>query len=291
MVLSNLISPEWSHEVPINRRPESSKPLQEVRVSSDPNLTKKIVYLSLFLFALVNLARADTVILRNSDRLTGEIQKLANNRLSLRTSYAGIVNIDRRMIETVNSGRPYLIETENGLRMEGIISGNSEDIEIKTGNEIISLPFRSIKSIKLPANEEPKGTWSRVHGSLNFGYSISRGNSMTNQSSLGFSAEYRGNKQKTHVDAMSLFSTQDHSSTASRHFGSFRYDLFVTPRKFAFGLASLEHDGQQQLRLRANCPCQKFHLSKFQRIMDDALMTTCMPRVAEIYRTASKRKQ
>jgi len=33
---------------------------------------------------------------------------------------------------------------------------------------------------------------------------------------------------------------------------SFRYDRYITPRTFTFGLTILEHDGQQQLRLRTN---------------------------------------
>lgn len=216
------------------------------------HLLWKFVLFTLCLSISVRLVRADTVILKNSDRLTGEIQKLEKDRLSLKTVYAGMVNIDWKMIEAVYSKQTYRIETQSGLRMEGIIGGTVDELTIQTASESVKVPFRSVIAIKLPSKEQSERGWDRVHGSLDFGYSITRGNSITNQSSLGFSAEYRGNRHKVHLDATSLFSRQAQPPTTSRHFGSLRYDLYIAPRAFIFGLTSLEHDGRQQLCLRTN---------------------------------------
>ena len=50
------------------------------------------------------ILEADTVLLVNSDRLSGEIQKLEDKRLYLRTAYAGVIEIDWSMVDFDDAG-------------------------------------------------------------------------------------------------------------------------------------------------------------------------------------------
>lgn len=102
----------------------------------------KVTLFALCLTVSAKPGRADTIILKNSDRLTGEIQKVEKDKLSLKTGYAGVVNIDWNMVDSISSERTYLIETGSGLRMEGIISAATDGLEIKTAGESLRVPVR-----------------------------------------------------------------------------------------------------------------------------------------------------
>ncbi|MGH8679608.1 MAG: hypothetical protein ACREUQ_14820 [Burkholderiales bacterium] len=47
-------------------------------------------------------------MLRNGDRITGQLVRLENGKLTLRTSYAGNVKIDRKEIATLSTDRALL---------------------------------------------------------------------------------------------------------------------------------------------------------------------------------------
>lgn len=61
---------------------------------------------ALLLAAVVCGCFADTVILKNGDRLTGDLQGVEDGKLLLRTAYAGVIRIDRASVSEVN-GAPY----------------------------------------------------------------------------------------------------------------------------------------------------------------------------------------
>ena len=60
----------------------------------------------LLLLVAVSAALADTVVLNNGDKLTGEVQGLADGKLLLQTSYAGLIRIDWSTVAELNGERP-----------------------------------------------------------------------------------------------------------------------------------------------------------------------------------------
>src|ERR1041385_2779429 len=77
-------------------------------------------------------ASADTVHLKNSDRLTGRIEKLEHGTLYLETDYAGTIAIAWGNVSAVASDDAVQIESGNGLLFTGSISGNEERMEVRT---------------------------------------------------------------------------------------------------------------------------------------------------------------
>ena len=67
-------------------------------------VSRSSLSLALILLAATS-ARTDTVVLTNGDRLTGEIQKLADGKLSLKTGYAGDVHIDWKVVDQLTDRR------------------------------------------------------------------------------------------------------------------------------------------------------------------------------------------
>ncbi len=203
---------------------------------------------SLLLSATV--CHADTVILKNADRLTGEIQKLEGKKLYLKTSYAGVVALDWDMVESVSSDREYRVETQSGWREVGILQPASEGVAIASGGLTSTVTKRSIVGISRTPQET--GFWGRVDGGADLGASLARGNSRLNQASVTLGAEYREDKFRVRLDITSLFSHQAQAPATGDYMASMRWDRYLSRRLFTFALASVERDDRELLSLRTN---------------------------------------
>ncbi|MCS7026027.1 MAG: DUF481 domain-containing protein [Bryobacteraceae bacterium] len=206
--------------------------------------------LILVFLALAHAGKADTVILRNSDRLTGQILKLEDQKLHLRTTYAGTIQIDWRMVEQVVGDKELLVETDTGRRLIGKIRPGAAGIEVTgTTDQAVLSPVAIVKIGPKPETRE--ALLSKFSGSTDVGYSITRGNAESNTYSLGFKARYIERNWQLQGDMASLFTTVADSSV-NRHTGQLRGDYSLSSRSFAFSLANLEADERQRLNLRSN---------------------------------------
>lgn len=208
----------------------------------------------LALFALLTpvLGRADVIVLKNADRLTGEIQKLESNALVLKTDYAGNVRIAWNMVDRITSDRTFEIEVENGMRLTGAIQESEEDLLIATDDDLVTLAQPRVVSMKPIEEDVPRSRWNNLSGAIDLGYSLARGNSDLNQSSVNLASVYRTAKNIFKVDLSSLFSRQEDTATTSRHAASFRHDHNLNVQAFTFLIAGFERDDRRLLDLRSN---------------------------------------
>lgn len=111
------------------------------------------MYFRLFLLALFSIysipSLADTVWMKNGDRLTGTISLLNNNKLVIDTNYAGSVTIKWEQVSTLETGSPLLIKLKQDKQekaktikpsTEGklqLINGTSQEIALQDINQII----------------------------------------------------------------------------------------------------------------------------------------------------------
>ena len=122
-------------------------------------------------------ASADTVHLKNSDRLTGRIEKLEQGKLYLETDYAGTIEIAWESVSAVASDETVQIEAGNGLLFTGKIAGNEEWIEVRTEKKGAVRLTGITAILPKPSAEEADGIRSKLSGSADAGLSLTRGNS------------------------------------------------------------------------------------------------------------------
>jgi putative salt-induced outer membrane protein YdiY len=201
--------------------------------------------------ALTAPLRADFVTVKNGDTLNGEIQGLEKGKLALKTDYAGTINIAWDQVVSVASDKALEIEVATGKRIRGVIEQSNGHLAIT--DEDVSWDVNTVDIVGIIPMEDgdPPGFWERLNGSVDLGYSFTRGNSRLNQSSVGISGNYRREGYKLQGDIRSLFSQQNDAPTVSRHTANARYDLYLSPRSFSFALAGLERNDRQRLALRS----------------------------------------
>ena len=81
------------------------------------------------LFLLPVLAKAektDVIILKNGDRITGEIKKLEAGLLEYKTDTMGTLNIEWRFISEVISNTSHTVELADGARVLGALQKPAE---------------------------------------------------------------------------------------------------------------------------------------------------------------------
>jgi hypothetical protein len=67
-------------------------------------------------------ANTDVIMMRNGDRVTGEVKQLSRGQLKLKTDDAGTIYIDWDKIVAIKTALNYEVVTSNGSRFVGVLT-------------------------------------------------------------------------------------------------------------------------------------------------------------------------
>ena len=140
--------------------------------------------------------RADTVLLENGDRLTGEVQKLAEKKLAFKTTYAGTVQIDWNEVEQLSTKEPFDVEMETGMRYRGTLQEADEGIDVVAEDTTVTVNPIQLVAMTSVTDQKPPGFFDTLQGDVDAGLTLNRGNSRLTQNSLGVKTEYRREKYR-----------------------------------------------------------------------------------------------
>lgn len=196
----------------------------------------------------------DVVVLKNGDRLTGEIKGLQRGELKIKADYmAEAVRLDWARIERLESKSTYIISLVDGQLFTNVmrlLPANSVEVAnfvIGSPDNVFRVPQLDVIRI-LPA--EP-GFWRRLEGSIDFGFSFTSGNDQY-QTQLTATTTYRTGDHSFTAAIDSAFSGQTEGDSTARKQFTFDYRKQLTPRWFAGGIFDLLQSDQQSLKLRTS---------------------------------------
>ena len=224
-------------------------------------MRKLVLSLAMLVGMLCSAASADQITMKNGDRLTGTIVKFDGERLTIKSEFAGEVQIPWAAIEKITSDQPVYVALKDGRRLIGTLTTTEKGIEVQASQaETVALSRESIQLIRSKDEQaayeaelarQREARWS---GSADAGISATRGNSDTLVISLGTQAARATQKGKLSLYAAALLARNSTTgvsvTTAEAIRGGARYDRDISARLFGFGLIDLEHDKFQQLDLR-----------------------------------------
>ena len=189
-------------------------------------------------------------MLFNGDRLTGDVQELKSEKLSLKTRYAGTVNIDWSEVKSLGTEGSFQVQAKAGVRYSGTIRMGKEGLEV-VGKETVPVDPLDIVEITAASDAKPPSFWQTLEGNVDLGLTLNGGNSRLNLSSVAIESLYRKEKYRLSGSVTSIVSRQDESEPTNRQSADVRYDRYINPRRFLFVEGSLEHDDGQKLDLRS----------------------------------------
>ena len=219
------------------------------------------VFLTMLFCFCASSALADQVTLKNGDRLSGTIAKTDDDKLEMKSEFAGDVKLPWSAVVAIVSAEPLHIALKNGQTIVGVVTTKDEKFEVAAATGSVEAPKAEVVAVRNNAEqdvymrmEHPRiiDLWAAL---LDTGLSLTRGNSESTSFALTGKAARTAKRTK-----ISLYSTEIYSrstllgvsnTTASAIRGGARVDVNLRGRSFAFGLADFEHDRFQDLDLRS----------------------------------------
>ncbi len=212
------------------------------------------------LFVCATPIFADQVTLKNGDRLTGTIVKFDQDKLLLKSEFAGDVTLQWTAVTAIVSAEPLHVSLKNGQTVVGVITTTDEKFEVAASAGPIVASKADVTAVRNNAEQEiylrtlhPRfvDLWS---GLFDSGLSLTSGNSDSTSFTLAGKAARVTSRTKISLYATEVYSRSTvadvSSTTASAIRGGARVDVNLRDRWFVFGLTDFEHDRFQDLDLR-----------------------------------------
>ena len=94
---------------------------------------------------------ADQVVLKNGDRLSGNILNSDDKTLVIKTEFAGEVTIQWPAIDEIHSTQPLHVEVKDAKPATGTVSASAGTFEVATAaNGTVTVPYRTTAFIGRP---------------------------------------------------------------------------------------------------------------------------------------------
>jgi putative salt-induced outer membrane protein len=216
------------------------------------------------LIALLGLSAAlfaDQVTLKNGDRLTGTVVKSDGKTLVLHTDAAGDVTIQFDTIQEIKTDQQLHVTLKDGKTAVGPVTTTDGKVAIAT--KTAGTVEASKDDVTLIRNDAEQTAYDKsLHpglrhgwqGGADVGFSITRGNSQTENLALALNATHPTLNDKITLYVSSINTTNDlstPSTVASLVQGGLRYDRNLKPRVFVYAGADFMSNALQFLDLRS----------------------------------------
>jgi putative salt-induced outer membrane protein YdiY len=205
---------------------------------------------------------ADTITLKNGDRLSGKILNTDEKAVVVKTDYAGEVKIDLAAIVSLTSDAPLNVVLKGGEQSRGKVSVAGDAVQVEGG------PHAKVADLVAIRDDDNQKAWQREDerqhhpklldfwtGAMSFGLAEASGNSnaTTFNTSAGVGRTAGKNKISFYFSQVyaTQSTTQPYGETANRVGGGLRVDRDVSGKLFVFGTNDYDYDKFLGLDLRA----------------------------------------
>jgi hypothetical protein len=206
------------------------------------------LFIALFSCTTAFAADDDVVVLKNGDRITGEVLSLIRGKLEFDTDSMGTVYIEWEDVMEVQSEVSQSIELADGQRFFGPIkkTGNSEMVGIETESGLVG-----VEQLEMIAMYPVEASFAdRLDFSSRLGFSWDKGSDV-GKYNLGATAKYREEDYITRADFQLEITTQDTEEDTTRSSLGVDHFRFRQPKRFTTYFGNFEKNDQLGLDLRA----------------------------------------
>lgn len=195
-------------------------------------------------------SKDDVVVLKNGDRMTGEIKGLQRGELKFKAGYmADAVRLDWSKVARLESRDRYLITLTDGQLFTDslrLAPAGGDNFHIGAGESAVRA--KQIEVLKITPVEA--SFFRQLEGTMDFGFSFTSGNDQY-QTEFSSTVTYRHGAHSLTGRLDSVFSGQTEGSSTARNQFTLDYRKQLSPRWYAGGLLDLLRSDQQSLDLRA----------------------------------------
>lgn len=211
-----------------------------------------VLALILALLAIASPARAektDVVYLLNGDRVTCEIKKLERGRLKVSTDSMSTIYIEWKDILRVSSKELYIIELEDGSRLEGHLAETDAARQLLLENETKEQLVDMATVVWIDPLKLDENRIKRWDGSVSAGFDATKANN-DKSLSASFDARRRAEDFQLNFNGSVYSRSQDGAEDSLRANLGGVYRGLLEDRWYWAGLGSLERNDELGMDLR-----------------------------------------
>lgn len=220
---------------------------------------RSIAATAVFLALATGIA-ADTLVLKNGDRLTGVVEVSDGKNLTLKTEYAGEIKLQWAAVKELVSEKPLYVVTPDKKTISGNVSTENAELVVHIASaQPVHIPLAAVTTLRSPEQEvafektQNPNLLENWKGGATIGFALARGNSETTNLNTGLTADRKTLSDHIAVYLNSIYSTNDRPGggvTANEILAGARFDRNITKRLFAFVSGDFVHDELQELNVR-----------------------------------------
>ena len=201
-----------------------------------------------FVLAAVNV-HADVVVMKNGDRLTGEIVRLQGNSLHLNTAYIeDTLLLPWSDVSSIESNAPVTVKFESGEIIKGrLLPADEKGAFLISGEMITGGKIRMSNVQAINPSSEPT---TSVDGSITLGGNRQSGNTDRTALSAAFDAVIKSSKHRFTLGLVTNYAEEDDQVTERNTFGRLKYDFFFTKQVYGYLNNEFLYDHFKDLNLR-----------------------------------------
>jgi hypothetical protein len=183
--------------------------------------------------------KSDVVVLRNGDRISGDIHSLEFGILTLSTDNMSTLSIEWPAVRSIASKFEFAIERNDGSKYHGTIATSEDgtDLVVTSDAGTVRFPMTQLERI----SRFSPNFWDRINGGLSVGFSYSK-SSAIQVSNVNFNANYRSTKIDSSLSFSSNTTKDSSGTTTNRVLLSSNVQFLQQSRNFWGLLGSLERD-------------------------------------------------
>ena len=201
---------------------------------------------------LVAKTNEAVVLMKNGDRMTGELKRMENGFLYFKADYmADTIQLDWKRVEELESKDTFSVVLSNGTRETGMIHKSPEANDTNEGFSVqsagISITARNNHVVVITPVQDT--FLHQLTGSINYGFDFTGGSNST-QSTFSGNAMYRSERWAGKLEGSSVFSRQNGARNSGRNTVDAYYYNYRTENWFIAGTAGFLTSFQQDLSAR-----------------------------------------
>ena len=189
---------------------------------------------------------ADTVWLKNGDRLTGTIKLMDGGKLLLETDYGGSIPLDWDKIATLESTQELLVKQDEitGERAKSLQRAEDGKVILANGEAPKSVELASIAQMIRPKPVVEDLVWK---GNIDLALDYKRAEKDTDDYDVDFKTQARHGRWRHLAEGEYNREFSDDVLTADNWAAEYALDRFLTEKWFWQGRFEYKHDGVEEL--------------------------------------------
>ncbi|MGG7672382.1 DUF481 domain-containing protein [Pseudomonas sp. WC2] len=202
--------------------------------------------LCLAVFSASTPLLADTVWLKNGDKLSGTITVFDGGKLLIQTKYAGAVTIDWKEVKTLDSDQHLLVKQDayTGEVSKSLTAAEDGKVTLANGEAPKTVELASIQQILKPKPVVEDLVWK---GNVDMALDYQRAEKDTDDYDVGFKTTARHGRWRHTAEGEYNREVQDDEVTTNNWRAEYSLDRFLTDKWFWQGRLNYKRDHVEEL--------------------------------------------